>query len=97
MAAHFLKTVQPYFDEVWEGRKKFEVRNNDRDFKEGDYVYLQEFNPENNLYSGKEVRAIITYVLKEFHALSNGYVAFSFNITQHINKPPYKLINHEKI
>ena len=84
MAAHFLKTVQPYFDEVWEGRKKFEVRNNDRKFKVGDYVYLQEYNPETDTYLGREVRVQIVYILKNYPVIKKGYVVFSFEITTFI-------------
>ncbi|WP_156809739.1 DUF3850 domain-containing protein [Riemerella columbina] len=34
MKLHKLKLKQPYFDDVFYGRKNFEVRKNDRNFKE---------------------------------------------------------------
>jgi hypothetical protein len=42
MKTHELKTINPYFTEVLEGLKNFEVRFNDRDFNVGDEVRLQE-------------------------------------------------------
>ncbi len=40
---HRLKTWSKYFQEVAAGNKKFEVRENDRDFQVGDFVTLIEF------------------------------------------------------
>jgi len=44
MQTHYLKTVQPYFSEVENGTKTFEMRINDRNFQVGDEVYLQEYD-----------------------------------------------------
>lgn len=73
---HDLKTVNPYFDEVWEGKKTFEVRYNDRTFKEGDTVILREYSRSNG-YSGRKIKAKIGYVLEVFIGLTDGFVAFS--------------------
>ncbi|EAF0246019.1 DUF3850 domain-containing protein, partial [Listeria monocytogenes] len=40
---HELKTMSEYFAAVAEGRKTFEIRKNDRDFKIDDYLLLKEF------------------------------------------------------
>ncbi len=73
---HHLKTVNPYFDEVWEGNKTFEVRYNDRVFKEGDTIVLREYSRSDG-YSGREIEAKIGYVLEQFIGLADGFVAFS--------------------
>lgn len=39
---HELKLVQPFFNDVFTGKKKFEIRKNDRDFKIGDELILKE-------------------------------------------------------
>lgn len=39
---HELKTWSEHFEEVFMGRKTYEVRKNDRDFKVGDMLILQE-------------------------------------------------------
>jgi hypothetical protein len=76
--AHYLKTVQPYFERVFDCSKRFEVRWNDRDFEEGDEIYLQEYDVETKLYSGREVRGKITYVLKDYEHIEYGFVVFGF-------------------
>jgi ASC-1-like (ASCH) protein len=46
---HELKLQQPYFDEVWNNRKTFEIRKNDRDFKVSDTVILKEYDYFNRI------------------------------------------------
>jgi hypothetical protein len=60
---HKLKIWPEYFDDIESGKKPFEVRRFDRDFKVGDVLHLQEFYPSNSLYSGREVFKEITYIL----------------------------------
>lgn len=45
VTTHDLKTWPEYFCPVKHGLKTFEVRYNDRDYKEGDRLYLREFIP----------------------------------------------------
>lgn len=80
MKIHQLKTINPYFTAVLEGLKNFEVRLNDRDFKVGDEVRLQEYDLQTNEYLGREVRAEITYILKDYEAIKPGYVVFGFKV-----------------
>lgn len=42
MAGH-LKTLPEYFQAVIDGKKPFEIRNNDRNFKTGDLYILEEY------------------------------------------------------
>lgn len=88
MATHYLKTVQPYFGAVRNGQKRFEVRVNDRDFKVGDVVYLQEYDPTYK-YSGLQVRCKITYVLSDYPAIQPDHVVFSFQVLQFIEGAPH--------
>jgi ASC-1-like (ASCH) protein len=62
---HALKTTQPHFDNVKAGKKPFELRKNDRNFKEGDEIILQEYDPESKKYSGQEVKGVITLVMTD--------------------------------
>lgn len=86
MKIHHIKTIQPYFDEVKSGRKKFEYRLNDRDYNVGDTVFLKEYIPEYESFSGREIHVLITYVLKDYGNIPNGYCIFSFKGLQHIDK-----------
>ena len=47
---HHLKIGPKYYSDIKEGYKTFEIRFNDRDFKEGDVLQLQEFENNNYLY-----------------------------------------------
>ena len=61
---HDLKTIQPYFDEVAAGRKRFEIRFDDRGFAVGDWLCLKEWTGQD--YTGREVYAKILYITN-FH------------------------------
>jgi len=58
---HRLKTTSDLFEEVYSGRKKFEVRLGDKNIKEGDILILQEID-ENREFTGREVRKKATFV-----------------------------------
>jgi hypothetical protein len=61
---HRLKTWSPYFDQVRCGRKPFEVRRDDRDYAEGDYLVLDEWSPATGYTKAKPVVKIVTYLLR---------------------------------
>lgn len=48
---HRLKTWPEHFRNLRDGFKTFEVRENDRDFREGDVLALQEWDPKPGLYT----------------------------------------------
>lgn len=84
MAEHKLKTVNPHFNDVWVGKKTFEIRNNDRNFKVGDTVVLKEFDPVGVPFSGRIINATITHILDDLKYCKEGHVAFSFEIINRI-------------
>ena len=57
---HELKIAPRWFEDVQSGRKNFEIRRNDRDFKEGDYLLLKEW--ERGKYTGREITRKIQYI-----------------------------------
>lgn len=52
---HQLKILPEYFQAVIEGRKKAELRTNDRDFKIGDYLLLTEWDSGADEYTGRKI------------------------------------------
>lgn len=64
MNTHRLKTVNPYFQDVWDGRKPFEVRPYDRNFKVGDRVELFEYDPQSPdaITGTREIHGTIDYL-----------------------------------
>ena len=77
MKTHQLKCWPKFFGSLMDGSKGFELRKNDRDFHVGDHLVLSEWDPSLMLYSGKEVRKVILYVLRAeeslFPGLAPGY------------------------
>jgi len=72
---HELKIWTEYFEGVVTGVKKFEYRLNDRDYRVGDILYLREYIKEAEIYSGREIKVLVTYILK----VENNYVIMSIN------------------
>ncbi|EOB3407703.1 ASCH/PUA domain-containing protein [Enterococcus hirae] len=70
MKTHELKILPEYFEAVTSGRKRFEIRKNDRDYKVGDLLYLREWNGEN--FTGDSYKAEVTYITD--YAQKDGYV-----------------------
>lgn len=71
---HELKTWPEFFGAVVEGRKPFEYRLNDRDYREGDVLWLREYVPPTlneqefdatipGYYTGRETRLRVGYML----------------------------------
>lgn len=68
---HELKCWPPYFQDTVDGKKQYENRINDRDFKEGDILRLREWIPENEIYSGRTCFCIVKYVAPMLHPNSD--------------------------
>lgn len=60
---HDLKTWPDYFLQVVCGKKTFEIRKNDRDFKSHDILHLKEYNPDTKEYTGQACSFKVTYIL----------------------------------
>ena len=73
-ASHVLKCWPEFFSEIWRGHKSFEIRRNDRNFHEGDFLRIQEWSPETALYSGRVIEARCGYMLREHDGLGVGFV-----------------------
>jgi len=88
ITTHYLKTWPEYYKAILTGAKTFEVRKNDRDFKVGDILVLQEWDPTEPKdhvqptgpigYTGRSYRAYVSYVLHAtgpaYKAIEEGYV-----------------------
>jgi hypothetical protein len=76
---HELKIWPYYFRAIVEGRKKFELRKNDRGgFFAGETLHLREWDPGIKDYTGRETRRRILYVLDgPSHGIEAGYSCLS--------------------
>lgn len=79
MKIHELKILPQYYNDVKEGKKKFELRKDDRNYQEGDLVVLKEFDGTN--YTGRSINfKPIKYVLRDCpeYGLKEGFCIIGF-------------------
>ncbi len=58
------KTWPKYFQDILDGKKKFEVRLADFDIHEGDVLVLEEYNPETKEYTRRSIKKKVNFVTK---------------------------------
>jgi len=93
MKIHDLKTLPKYFNSVLNGKKKFEVRKDDRGgFQINDILLLQEYKPKvydsekctikgsPGKYTRREIAAKVTYVLSDGSFVKAGYAIMSIEV-----------------
>lgn len=68
---HDVKLGATFFDDVKTGRKTFELRKNDRGYKEGDTIVLHEY--KDGATTGRTITKKIVYMLEDFTGLEDGY------------------------
>lgn len=68
---HDVKLGITFFDDVKTGRKTFELRKNDRGYKEGDTIVLHEY--KDGTTTGRTITKKIVYMLEDFTGLEDGY------------------------
>ena len=76
MKIHELKTLPEYFEQVWQYRKSFELRKDDRPFEVGDRLRLVEYDPKIG-YLNRYVNVEVTSILRNFPGLESGYCIMS--------------------
>lgn len=63
---HCLKTWPDYYNATVDNcAKNFEIRKNDRNFKVGDTLILQEWDPETQKYTGREIARYVSYLIQD--------------------------------
>lgn len=77
---HVLKTWPGPFAAVRARKKTLEIRRADRNFKEGDTLWLEEFDPATDTRSGEVEVRVVTHVLPggQF-GIEPGFVALSIS------------------
>lgn len=73
---HALKIWPEFVKDIESETKTFELRKDDRPFTVEDTLLLQEWNPKDERYTGKELLFKITYILRDVpkFGLKAGYV-----------------------
>lgn len=75
---HKLKIKPEYFQLVWDGSKKAELRKDDRGYQIGDILILHEWDGKQ--YTGSGIAVKVTHILRDCaeYGLSDGYCILSF-------------------
>lgn len=77
---HEVKLSSIYFDDVAAGIKNFELRKNDRGYKVGDILKLNEV--KSGKETGRFIKAKIEYMLEEHTGLQEGYCILGIKVLQ---------------
>lgn len=75
---HEIKIAASYYDDVTSGRKRFELRKNDRGYKVGDTLKMLEF--EDGKHTGRIIDADIIYMLEDYAGLEEGYCILGIDV-----------------
>lgn len=83
---HKIKLKEQFCNAVHDGRKKFEVRFNDRGYQTGDYIQFIPVNTDKELYERiehpvQQQTYIITYVLSG-NGIKENFVVFGIEKTR---------------
>lgn len=75
---HEVKLLKEYYNEVFMGRKTFEVRKNDRNYQTGDTLILNEWDNDKQEYTGRKMARNVLYILVggQF-GIEEGYVVMA--------------------
>jgi len=80
---HEIKLASGFLQDILSGKKTFELRKDDRDYQEGDFVLMKELSVIGG-YSGAEVLVRIKYVLRGRDAVNygcnKGYCVWGFEL-----------------
>lgn len=71
---HALKIEPNYYEDIKSGNKSFEVRKNDRDFRTGDYIVLNELSDTRDEYTGRSILMKITSIVNDERFCKEGYI-----------------------
>lgn len=73
---HELKIYHKYMIKIINRLKTFEIRKNDRDYKEGDILQLKEIEDDIDEYTGYEIFVKIEYIHKGL-GMENNYICMA--------------------
>lgn len=82
---HQIRLGATFFDDVCSGKKSFELRKNDRGYKQGDILEMLEFADGKN--TGRMVRVLVTYLLEDYTGLEDGYCIMATSLLNESGEP----------
>lgn len=84
---HAIKSWPQFYAELLAGRKLFEVRKNDRDYRPRDYLLLREYDPAEYTFTGRSSWWQIVYLTKDHPGIRRGYIVMSIVPVDEVHVP----------
>lgn len=75
---HTIKLARMYYEDVKSGKKSFELRKNDRGYKQGDILRMLEY--AEGEWTGREMVVEVTYLLEDYAGLEEGYCIMALKV-----------------
>jgi hypothetical protein len=81
LTTHHLKTWPEFFRAITSGDKTFELRKDDRGYRAGDVLHLQEYDRANDTLTGAEIWVRVPYLVAgPAFGLERDYVCMAIQI-----------------
>ena len=90
---HEVKLATSWWADIVNGKKRFELRKNDRGYKVGDKLLMQEYAA--GTYTGRNILADITYMLEEYSGLAEGYAILGIELLKVSETDTVESVAHE--
>ncbi len=85
---HQLKVWPEPFDALADGTKLFEFRKDERSYRVGDELVLDEWDPDDERYTGRSLRRTITYLLRgPAFGIPQGFICLSLAAARPVLPP----------
>lgn len=91
---HSIRLAKTYFNDVASGKKSFELRKNDREYKVGDMLEMLEFADGRN--TGRIIQAEVVYMLEGYTGLEDGYCILGISVKK-VDTEKYDIPGQMKI
>lgn len=75
---HKIRTAVKDFDAICSGKKNFELCRNDKGYKTGDILEMEEFG--GGIRTGRGLKAVVTYVQEDYTGLEEGYCILAIEV-----------------
>lgn len=62
MKVHELDCISDVFQDIYNGVRSFDIRDDDRDYEIGDSLHLKEYNIKTQSHSGRWISKRVTYI-----------------------------------
>lgn len=78
---HTIRMASANWDDILSGRKAFEIRMKDHEFRVGHVLQMLEFH--DGVHTGRRIDTEITYVLEDHSGLVDGFIILGFIVTNY--------------